>query len=102
MINQTNILFFFQAEIHYDPFEQECEEFRERIGEIKEAKNAVKSFINICQDSSLPVLFSCKRVSCVTLVDGCCQAEGLQACFYFEGRVIKNGVAFKHSPLFFA
>ena len=27
---------------------------------------------------------------------------GLQACFYFEGRVIKNGVAFKHSPLFFA
>ena len=50
MINQTNILFFFQAEIHYDPFEQECEEFRERIGEIKEAKNAVKSFINICQE----------------------------------------------------
>jgi len=47
VINQTNILFFFQAEIHYDPFEQECEEFRERIGEIKEAKNAVKSFINI-------------------------------------------------------
>ena len=38
----------------------------------------------------------------MTLVDGCCQAEGLQACFYFEGRVIKNGVAFKHSPLFFA
>ena len=41
-------------------------------------------------------------VNRVTLVDGGWQAGGLQACFYFEGRVIKNGVAFKHSPLFFA
>ena len=38
----------------------------------------------------------------MTLVDECCQADGLQACFIAKVRVIKNGVAFKHSPLFFA
>jgi hypothetical protein len=53
-----------------------------------------------CKRSSLPVLFSCKRVSCVTLVDGCCQAGVYRRVFISEVRVIKNGAACKHSPLF--
>ena len=58
---------------------------------------------DLSQRNHLPwnqLLITIKAVSCVTLVDGCCQAGVYRRVFISEVRVIKNGAACKHSPLF--